>query len=207
MTELLIGVKAHLGKHKGEYMSNSVKIYPSDDAYIRDDNGQGDTNFGSETKLVNSNSQTSGNTINAKSFIKWDLSDIPAGAVITEAKFYCYWYSVFSFEITIKISQVTSADWAEGSITWNNAPTITGVLGNWNLYEGVGWFNIDITTLVQDWFSGDENNYGLLIGRPISDTDAPGEARSQEYADISYRPYLEVKYELAANVVFFGTNF
>jgi hypothetical protein len=66
------------------------------------------------------------------------------------------------------LHQITEA-WAETGVTWNTAPTYNATsIGFFSLESGFFFnlpkvYEVDITSVVQDWVSGATTNYGLMI--------------------------------------------
>jgi hypothetical protein len=99
--------------------------------------------------------------------VRFDVSSIPSGSTVTQAKLYLY-------EKDQKLDQITYiyrliSPWSEDSVTWND-PWIT-VGGDFDSSRAYASFlpnqtncmlEIDITTLVQEWVDG-VPNYGFLL--------------------------------------------
>lgn len=100
-----------------------------------------------------------------RSLIKFNIGEIPLGAAINSATLRVYqagWYDVSGSLRTVYADRVTSA-WHEAVATWNYAPTIGGTAGSVKVRMQTGWYEIDITDLVRDWYTGTIPNYGLLL--------------------------------------------
>jgi len=172
-----------------------VKIYPSDDAEVKQ--ADPDTNFGSGTTM-NIRRYTS---ITIISFIKFgDLSSIPPGSVINSATLYIYVDTAAA--IPDVGTYVCDADWEEGTITWNNRPTLIG--SNIHTFDisTTGWKNCsgDMTNTVSGWYKGTENNYGIGF-YPATLRDLIGNLRTKEYAGTDYDPYLLVDYTIGGGIL------
>lgn len=129
----------------------------SDDAYTN--STRPTSKFGNSATLSIGGSTTT--------FIKFDLSTLPAGAVGTDIEK----ATLILFVTSVKpagsfdVVRVTS-DWNESSITFNTSPT----LGSIEVPSvGVGaadaknFIAIDVTTLVQDWLDGVLANNGIAL--------------------------------------------
>ena len=99
-------------------------------------------------------------------YLKHDLSVIPAGYRVISAKLRLYECSKNDNGDlgTTNIARAT-ADWDEDTICWNNKPAVDGrYLAEDVPPPGVGnWSDWDITTLVKEWVGGTYPNYGLMI--------------------------------------------
>lgn len=141
-----------------------TQITPSDDSYVFQNLGS--TNFGSNTYLlVASNRDYFGGAYhyyNSRVYLKFSLSAIPDDALIVSATLKLYHSNYYTAATrTYDVHRVT-ADWAEGTITWNNQPgynpTRTAYLTfntsdinkwrSWNVKS-----DIDSTALTNDWVS------------------------------------------------------
>jgi len=136
---------------------------------------------------------------NGRSFIKFDLSNIPPGSVIDSAFIKLFMYEAPSSSRTMSVYRVTGSDWSESTIKWSNQPTadvfVTSVTVGINPNV---WLILDVKGSVVKFASKDTYvpNYGWML--KDSAESAPSTIRfymrSKEYDDPSKRPYLEVKY-------------
>ena len=137
----------------------------------------------------------------ARTYLKFDLSDIPSSATVSEAMLSLF-YDGCDFgpdEVDVGIYRATGS-WAESTLSWNTQPSFAGTReGVMSLGcagatgDHVQW---DITGLVQDWVSGSAPNRGMVVKA----TDELGETArllaefgSRERA-ASERPKLVVSY-------------
>jgi hypothetical protein len=61
----------------------------------------------------------------------------------------------------VQIARNTT-DWDEDTVTWNNKPGRSDH-ANIPAPSSYGWWDIDVTTYVQNWVDGTHNNYGFTI--------------------------------------------
>ena len=131
------------------------------------------------------------------SLIQFDLSALPENQMITNAVMELYNISGGIFINTYKI---TSA-WTEG-ISWNNQPAIdtgTPITNFTNTQTANDWSKWDITNLVDGWYTGAFNNYGVELRNTANSVQTY--FRSSDYATASLRPKLTITYEESANPV------
>ena len=125
--------------------------------------GQGapDTNYGGDALLVVSG----GNGWTRRSFVKFDLSTIPAGSIIDSATLRLFLQNAPGSSRTDDVYRVTGADWAEGTITWNNAPAVAATPTDSNATGTTAgaWIDWDVTEDVVAFKAGTYSNYGWRI--------------------------------------------
>jgi hypothetical protein len=152
-------------------------------------------NYGSSTFLQVRSKEAD----NMRSYVKFDLSSIPPGAIVTSATLKLYMYDAPGESRLYEIRRIME-NWAENEITWNNQPSVSpnfsiAVTGT---TDGV-WLSWDVTSDAQNFYSGILPNYGWRIADVLEDSSIGREAkfRSREYTDnTSLRPILEVEYFL-----------
>ncbi|WP_437610293.1 DNRLRE domain-containing protein [Sorangium sp. So ce834] len=118
----------------------------------------------------------------------FELGAIPAGALISSARFHVSTYS--STNQTVRVHRVL-APWSEADVTWDSLGGVDpAVVAS---FESVGgaWREIDLTGLVQDWVSGVVPNYGILL-----EEDLPGRTsyKSSDHPNPDNHPFIEVCY-------------
>jgi hypothetical protein len=134
-----------------------------------------------------------------------DLSALSSGATINSAKLGLYRYDwKDGLPVILDAYQITSS-WAE-SVTFSTQPTYNSTVESSVTISGtdVGWYEWDVTNLVQQWIDGSIPNYGVAIfdhGSGLrqnfvsSDNASPSEPTwAIPPTDASLRPYLEVDF-------------
>jgi len=97
---------------------------------------------------------------------------------------------------TINVHRVT-APWEEMTVTYTsfgNAYDPTPVTSFVVLASG--WYNVDLTSLVQDWVNGTYPDYGILLEVGTTSTSSITRFFSNENGDPSLAPKLELCYSL-----------
>lgn len=89
---------------------------------------------------------------------------LPIGATLDSA--------VFSVNVTgdnslsnLAIHRITSG-WTEAGVTWNTQPSFdpaASAVFPSTIVDGSGWYNVDVTNLVQYWLNNPLDNFGLLL--------------------------------------------
>ncbi len=173
----------------------TVNLNPVADAYVRQ--VAPTTNYGSATHLDVQNYDGVEFPDDRRSYVAFDLSNIPSNAIITSAGFKAYLYDAQGLSnVYIQLRRVTST-WAYNTVTWNNRPSSSSYSGiNVGTQAGMkGW---DVTNLVQDYWVGrnfgTSPNFGLELRGPESGGYHLRSFRSANAT--SNRPYLVVSYDL-----------
>ncbi len=119
----------------------------------------------------------------------FDLGSIPAGSLISSAKFYVYSFS--STTQTVNVHRVL-APWGEKTVTWSNLGGIDPASLASFVSGGTVTRQIVLTQLVQDWVNGVAPNHGILLAE--GGTNGKTSYKSSDHTDVTRRPYLEVCY-------------
>jgi hypothetical protein len=94
-----------------------------------------------------------------------DLSALPSGATINSAKLGLYRYDAHPSgdPVTLDAHQITSS-WAE-SVAYSTQPSYNSTIESSVTLSGTadGWYEWDVTNLVQQWVDGSIPNYGVAI--------------------------------------------
>ena len=135
----------------------------------------------------------------ARSYIRFNLTEIPSEFQIVKAFLKLYMYSAPASPQIYEAYRITS-DWSEHWLNWTVQPTYasypTGCT-TINATPSTGWISWDITEDIKAWYSGSAPNYGTMLKmkfeRNASDEVAAFYPREIRYADL--RPKLEVTLE------------
>jgi len=167
----------------GFVIADIVDLAPTDDAHVW--LYEPNSNVGYSTNLTVGYISGWANTL-----MKFDLSAY-AGATINSAVIRIYVWDLWG---TVPTDQIyigwNLADWDESTVTWNNNP-------NFNQFalltapSAIGWWEIDVTDLVQLFANGTYPNYGFQIYKatPVEDSIY---MKSKENAGDN--PYLHIDY-------------
>jgi hypothetical protein len=128
--------------------------------------------------------------------IQFDLSSLPAGATIDSAFLNLRYMSLYgSLSGQMAYYRITE-DWNETTVTFSTQPDTSHdfeFLTDWPI-AGTQWYEVNITPLVQAWFTGSVPNYGLY-GFAVNTTGTCcAEFRSSDYSSSVYRPKLVIYY-------------
>ena len=146
----------------------------------------------------------SGDPVDYRSLIEFDLSNIPSGAVINSAYLSLYSHdspglgshSTTSGSNESVLSRITSS-WEENSVTWNNQPTTTTENQVFLLESSSStedYLNIDVTDLVLDMIADSANSHGFLIKLLTEQHYRSLVFAASGHSDSDLHPKLEVTY-------------
>ncbi len=148
----------------------------------------------------------SGNYVVTRGLLRFDLSSIPATAVIVNAQLSLYSDSVpsngdlvhanYGLGDSMAIRQVTSS-WTGSSVNWTNQPTVTSdneVLIPATALSSLNLPSINVTPIVSNMVSNN-SNYGFEM--VLQDELAPYICRifcSSKYSDAARHPSITIQY-------------
>jgi uncharacterized repeat protein (TIGR01451 family) len=198
--------KAFLPVGKREWPpKQTMELYPDADATVLQ--GQPSYNWGGlPTMRVGYDRSGCSDSVDgkiARSMLRFDLSSIPTGASVVDAKLHldfvtsCY-YSGHSQQRTVTVYRAASP-WSESTVTWNNKPGYAEAYGSASVgvtSSTLGWYSFDVTNLVRAWMTGTYSNYGVMVlGPETSGSEfVRFEITASEYSGTWFDPYLEVTY-------------
>jgi hypothetical protein len=173
-------------------LSSTDYIYSVADATVK--SAQATVNFGTATTL---DVRWGGDAepVKERAVILFDLSHIPAEAVIDQATLSLTLLSA-SGDKPVSVSACNVQDsWRELTVNWNNQPTVPtfGLCGSTTVATTLQPYTWDVTSIARAWHAGP--NYGLKLGLTESGTSAFW--RSFGSLDgKTYAPMLEVTYSI-----------
>ena len=150
--------------------------------------------------------------------MKFDLSTIPAGAVVVDAYLSISVTALNTAGLVGVTATALTTNWTEnslcgaaGDVSWSNASTgvawsVPGGGGDFNaaslMFSSValpttGGYRIQITNLseIQAWVNNPASNYGFVLMGPESASISDyADVASKENTTIASRPFLEVHY-------------
>jgi hypothetical protein len=142
---------------------------------------------------------------NVRGLFRYDVSGIPANAVVTSAKLYLYAKTnningnpglpTFGSNNAVLLQRVM-APWSLGGTGWNNQPPTTAA-GQQVLPQSTGTaqnYTVDMKALVQHWVNHPDSNYGAMMRVQIEQYYNSMIFHSGQAPD-SLKPRLEICYE------------
>ncbi len=183
-----------------------VTIYASKDTFISEQLPT--SNFGSKQYLLLGTYTSKRRHV----LIHFSLNSIPNNAVIISAKLVLKKYSQAAFSASFKSFYVkmVSKYWSEYRATWKKRTSLyswsneggdyyTSPYSYFIVYKNdptEKTYEIDVTSIVEEWHSGSKTNYGFII-YPYGTADGYVYFYSREYTgDTKDRPKLIVRYEM-----------
>jgi hypothetical protein len=131
-----------------------------------------------------------------RSLVRFDLSGSPPGAHVNNATLRLY--LIGSWDYPNRYRTITTyrigSDWAEMAVTWDNKPSCKEAYGSNSVKEYAwGWYDFNVTALVQAWVNGSQPNYGIMVRGPEhSGSDSSWRAFSTREGP--YPPQLVINY-------------
>lgn len=174
-------------------LATTVNITPSDDLWVI--SRSPDNNLRTFTEMRVGPRADEGKN---RAILKFDLSTIPQGAVITSIKLYLY--ATQAAENTSDFYDVYTAagtgvtTWDYTTATWNSTQTdwtYTLVEDNEVFITQAGFYSWDITSSLS---AGDIVTFGILSKIEEASTSQRAYFASSRYEDSDLHPYLEVTY-------------
>ncbi|HZH18267.1 MAG TPA: DNRLRE domain-containing protein [Archangium sp.] len=160
--------------------ASTLSFAPTADTYVQYD--QPTTNFGSSVRW-----SVDGRTNLWRNALLRFNFNVPAGEEVVSAKVRAYSEAAATATEFVDIYTMTSSDWAESTVTWQNAPPrgtwldkaggySTGAWVEWDVTKGVpstgGWVNFKLETNALKWlgFKSRENTTPSLSPQLVIET-------------------------------------
>ncbi len=193
----------------GEVVEGPANI---SDAYFR--SGTADTNYGALTRL-RVGRRNAGNII--RGAVKFELPDLPRGAIITSAEVQLYFFRIPGTDTTAarthgiyKVQQSPERNWTEMGVTWNNyteaalwssaggdynaTPTDTQTLSSAEIDSFISY---NVTGDVLHFYQNKSRNFGWVVRDTLEDiNNARRDYRSKETGNAAQRPRLVINYTI-----------
>ncbi|TRX61465.1 DNRLRE domain-containing protein [Fulvivirga sp. M361] len=142
-----------------------------------------------------------------RSFMKFDLNQVPAESTIISAVLYLYsdptvtstsaynGNSQLSGSNAISVFRVVNS-WNPSTITWNNAPSVdvNGMVNVGSSTSATENRQIDLTSLASDWLNNPTNNYGISFRLVNEVHHRSRNYASTEHPNTTIRPKLVISY-------------
>jgi hypothetical protein len=175
-----------------------VQINPSDDSFVED--SLPNMNFGSSASMFVADAQPDSPNSIARSYLKFNLSTLPAGAVIDTAMIHIYATVIYYPAVSVGAYYLSNDGWSEtgiGGITWNNAPTgFNPSPTALKVIDMAMWTSWDVTSDVQAVWA-DDGVYSVVMKEPAGDEGVDGNYvlfNTKDDPDPPDRPYLRIQY-------------
>jgi hypothetical protein len=185
-------VKAAIITKTTPIVSNTT-LSPTDDAWVRE--ASPNENFGVTDQYFDVFSYNANR--NRRSFLKFDLSVLPVGAIITLAqlKTHCGAKQNLIADVTdVEARKVADDTWLESTVTWNNQPTYGEVVAT--TPPIIGWNISTVTNYVKAELATDKK-VSLCMKCKVESydaTDRGSEFKTTEYYNPIYCPVLYIEY-------------
>jgi hypothetical protein len=189
----------------------TVTLSPSADAQVFGRPDAVNTNNGASPELMVGTWTWNSVQGSYRSFIRFDLSGIPANATISGAtlnlfaNMNAFLQQGHSNLTTSNASTITpvSAAWAENTITWSNQPGVgAGAVAVPQSAAANQNYSLNVLSMVQNMVANPANNFGFRIQQNAEATYAMLTFATKEHANTAIRPTLVVTYNVTAAPTF-----
>lgn len=168
--------------------------------------GYDNANFGAAADMLSCAWTNDGAESDCRSLIRFDISSIPPGSIVTSAFLSIYYNPVSSNGNhegdNISLLQRVTSSWDENTVTWDNQPTSTStdeVVMPATVSNTEDRPDINVTVLVQGMVDDPANNFGLLFRQQDETAYRRMVFASSDHPDALLHPKLVVNY-VAPNV-------
>lgn len=166
--------------------------------------GYSTRNFGNIGDLCAVSWTNNGNSSKIRGLIQFDLSSIPTGSTINDARLSLY-YNPNTDEGThfkyfgnnSALLQRITQNWNESTVTWNNQPTTTTqnqVVIPSSTSSTQDYPNINVTNLIRDMVNNPSTSFGMMLKLQYESHFRKLIFASGDYSVASKRPKLTVTY-------------
>ncbi|MBN2005368.1 MAG: FG-GAP repeat protein [Anaerolineae bacterium] len=128
--------------------------------------GAAGTAFGADVLMGAGYDHCDADQVN-RGLVSFNLAPVLAGAPITKAVLRLHLTK--SCDSSARSHTVTTyrvgGAWDEGTLTWNSQPAAAEAYGSATMIsrDAWGWYEFDVTALVQAWVNGQYANYGIML--------------------------------------------
>lgn len=131
-----------------------------------------------------------------RGLFQFDLSSIPADVTIEKA--YLRLRTPGSHDVAQDIAVYgVKNSWVETGVTWKSHPEIdSSPLDTQTAEPGKAYVELDVTSIVAEWYRGTRENHGLLVKASPETRDQLIQFYAREYGDPAHSPTLVVTYIL-----------
>jgi hypothetical protein len=172
---------------------NELRLKPVADSYVHE--SRPDTNFGTYTTIFAGRYTYGGVPGAERGFLKFDLSAIPPGMNIIEARLYLYCWQVDYGGANVQVQAVGDDSWGETTITWNTQPAPGATLDGPLSVNIAGWYSWTVTSFVAEQYVSDKiASFALIDAGENVAPDHAARFDSKEYWNSDFHPYLKITY-------------
>jgi hypothetical protein len=166
--------------------------------------GYNTRNFGNIGDLCAVSWTNNGNSSKIRGLIQFDLSSIPAGSIINDARLSLYYnpntdegqHFKFFGNNSALLQRITQ-NWSESTVTWNNQPATTTqnqVVIPSSTSPTQDYPNINVTNLIRDMVNNPTTSFGMMLKLQYESHFRKLIFASGDYSVASKRPKLVVTY-------------
>ncbi|MEO8148191.1 MAG: DNRLRE domain-containing protein [Bacteroidia bacterium] len=205
-------------KPAGTLPTKTITLQPNaatgKDAMITGYLPSGNANFGTDPEFKAGAWTIGGVPFSERSLIDFDLSQLPAGAAITNAQLSLYYnpasnsYGHSHYGANAAYIKRITAAWSENTVTWNNQPptaTTHQLLLPQSISPTQDYTNMNVTDLLNDVYHNPATGYGLLLQLQQETIYKGLLFSSSDHPDSTKHPKLVITF-VAANIAAAGAT-
>jgi len=119
-------------------------------------------------------SSNTGSYQNERSWLRFDVSKIPAGATVTGATLQMWCWSASGPALPVEVHSSAVDTWGETTINWNNQPTLGPVVATSTLASGAKslWYSWDVSSSVQSQLKPNGDGLVTLMVKAASESQS-----------------------------------
>jgi hypothetical protein len=173
--------------------STVADLLPSEDAYVQ--STLSGTNFGGDGNLYVGDANYNDPIARCRSFLKFDLSSLPADAIVLDAEVRLNaWGTGPAPDIVVGAHYLASDAWSETTITWGNAPTsFVATACDFQTLDSPGSYAWNVAASVRLALFQD-GVFSVVLKEPTEGTDHNWCGMMSKEGTAAYRPRLHVEY-------------
>jgi len=147
-----------------------------------------------------------------RSMLKFNLTSIPADSIINEANLSVNLESdSYSASVLVAAHQIITSNWTEDNASWtNNSANYNATAENKTTVNGAsaGRYVFNITNLLNGWYQGTMQNYGVMLKRDSeSGTNSKQAFSSSEGVTATNVPNMTVRYTVGTQCTVVNGNY
>jgi len=172
----------------------TINLYPIEDAFVTSVCSPNGVHNTDQLNVASNAGDPDCWNARQRALLRFELK-IPANAVILQAKLFAHVMTSAPGTTRVGVHRATGA-WSQNAVTWNNQPGRSAMYDNVSV-GGVGWYTWEVGKLVDEWHTGAQSNFGLVLANTNENVDTTNYRafNSNEHINRALHPYLQITYQ------------